>query len=954
IAELESRQRAPEDPPRRASTSAQVYLEADSPLTPELTSEPVPGKVKVPQIGLYDGTSDPDSHLGHYTSWMDLHGASDALRCRMFSLTLGPRAQKWYHSLPPHSIWKWQQLRSAFRSHFIGAQVCLIPKESLANITQKDDESVKDYIARFNDRVQNMEPCHPETLLVMAIAGLKPNSIFRWTLCQNKPNTFQEFLARAQQHIIAEEAMSVPDFNFNPKSSKAGTDEKRKNKFFDKQNKTQFRGPPRGDPNDLEVRAARKQYATDVKSGYQTVYSAGAATIYEEIKGKGILPDTKPLRMPEEKLDKSRYCDYHKSPGHNTDESAVSIFHYALKFPTTRGEGTHFEDQREARELVTFIPSSGVHSTSMGNNEASPQQHASDDTVSEEPNNHVGDPSTSDPLTEDRGRRPGKEPLLEEDELDPRALFKEKSRADRAEPGEDVELVYIDEPVFHKSLRIGSHLQEPLRSELISFLKQNSDVFSWKHENMKGIDPGVASHKLNLDRTIRPVVQKRRKLGPDRQKALEEEVKKLIDNKFIKEAKYPTWVSNPVLVKKSNGLWRLCIDFSDLNKACPKDSYPLPHIDYMVDATSGHELMSFMDAYSGYNQIPMDPEDSEHTSFYSARGLYCYTMMPFGLKNAGVNKMFATLIGHTMEVYVDDMLVKSVHASDHITHLQDMFSILRSYSMVLNPKKCTFGVESGKFLGYMVSQRGIEANPAKIKAIQELTPPTSVKGVQALTGRLAALNRFISKSTDRCRPFFEAIKKEKRFEWTEECQKALDSIKKALVSPPTFQKPKPEEMLFLYLGVSDSAISAVLIREEGLLQSPIYYVSKALHDAELRYPPMEKLAFALVIAARKLRPYFQEHSVTVRTSYPLRQILHRPDTSGRMVKWAIELGQFDIHYQPRTAIMAQALSDFIAEFTPAITVHYNNQPWVLYIDGSSTANRAGAGIVLADPENQLF
>ncbi|CAA0825005.1 Unknown protein, partial [Striga hermonthica] len=206
----------------------------------------------------------------------------------------------------------------------------------------------------------------------------------------------------------------------------------------------------------------------------------------------------------------------------------------------------------------------------------------------------------------------------------------------------------------------------------------------------------------------------------------------------------------------------------------------------------------------------------------------------------------------------------------------------------------------------------------------------------------------------RCKPFFEAIKKGKRFEWTEECQRALDNLKETLISPPTLQKPKSKEMLFLYLGVSESAISAVLIREEGLLQSPIYYVSKALHDAELRYPPMEKLAFALVIAARKLRPYFQEHSITVRTSYPLRQILHRPDTSGRMVKWAIELGQFDIHYQPRTAIKAQALSDFIAEFTPTITIHCNNQPWVLYIDGSSTANRAGAGIVLADPENRLF
>ncbi|CAA0842106.1 Unknown protein, partial [Striga hermonthica] len=573
--------------------------------------------------------------------------------------------------------------------------------------------------------------------------------------------------------------------------------------------------------------------------------------------------------------------------------AAVSIFHYALKFPTTRGEGTHFGDQREARELVTFIPSSGVYSITPVNEENSLPPNTPDDTVPEKSNRGAVVSPTSDPLIEDRGRRPGKEPLIEEDELDPRTQYKEKSRSDRAEPGEEVELIYIDESVFQKSLRIGSHVQEPLRSEIILFLENNSDVFAWKHEDMKGIDPGVASHKLNLDRTVRPIVQKRRKLGPDRQKALEEEeVKKLIDNKFIKEAKYPTWVSNPVLVKKSNGLWRLCIDFSDLNKACPKDSYPLSHIDYMVDATSGHELMSFMDSYSGYNQIPMDPEDSEHTSFYSARGLYCYTMMPFGLKNAGatyqrlVNKTFANLIGHTMEVYVDDMFVKSVHTSDHITHLQDMFNILRSYSMVLNPKKCTFGVESGKFLGYMVSQRGIEANPVKIKAIQDLTPPTSVKGVQALTGRLAALNWFISNSTDRCKPFFEAIKKGKCFEWTEECQKSLTSIKETLASPPTLHKPKPEEMLFLYLGVSDSAISAILIREEGMLQSPIYYVSKALHDAELRYPPMEKLAFALITVARKLRPYFQEHSITVRTSYPLRQVLHRPDTSGRMIKWA--------------------------------------------------------------------
>ncbi|CAA0816898.1 Unknown protein, partial [Striga hermonthica] len=141
LAEIETRQKSHEDSPRHVSTSGNVIIEADSPLAPEHTAEALPAKIKIPQIGMYDGTSDPDAHLGHYTSWMDLHGASDALRCRMFSLTLGPRAQKWYYTLSPHSIWKWQQLRAAFRSHFIRAQVCLISKESTTNIVQKDNEN---------------------------------------------------------------------------------------------------------------------------------------------------------------------------------------------------------------------------------------------------------------------------------------------------------------------------------------------------------------------------------------------------------------------------------------------------------------------------------------------------------------------------------------------------------------------------------------------------------------------------------------------------------------------------------------------------------------------------------------------------------------------------------------------------------------------------------------------
>ena len=146
---------------------------------------------------------------------------------------------------------------------------------------------------------------------------------------------------------------------------------------------------------------------------------------------------------------------------------------------------------------------------------------------------------------------------------------------------------------------------------------------------------------------------------------LKEEVDKLLANKFIREAHYPVWVANPILVKKKNEKWRTCVDFTNLNKACPKDSFSLPRINQLVDVTAGHQLLSFMDANSGYNHIPMKPKNEEHTSFVTNRGLYCYKVMPFGLKNAGatyqrlVNIMFEDLIGKTMEVYMDDMLVKS-------------------------------------------------------------------------------------------------------------------------------------------------------------------------------------------------------------------------------------------------------------------------------------------------------
>jgi hypothetical protein len=338
------------------------------------------------------------------------------------------------------------------------------------------------------------------------------------------------------------------------------------------------------------------------------------------------------------------------------------------------------------------------------------------------------------------------------------------------------------------------------------------------------------------------------------------EVHKLLPAGFIQEVDYPEWLANVVLVKKTTGKWRMCVNFTYLNRACPKDSFPLPRINLLVDSTFGHELFTLMDAFSGYNQIHLDESNQEKTSFITDRGLYYYKMMPFGLKNAGatyhrlVNKMFQGQIGRNIKVYVEDMLVKSIRAAGHIADLRETFETLRNHKMKLNLVKCAFGVSSGKFLGFMVLQRGIDANPEKVSVVLGMQSLQTTKQLQQLTGRMAALNRFISRSTDKCLSFFKILKK--AFEWNSECEEAFEKLKEYLTYPPLLRRPDEGEILYLYLAVSPSAVSSALVHEDSGIQKPLYFTNKALHGAEERYPRIEKLAFALIVSPRRLRPYF--------------------------------------------------------------------------------------------------
>ena len=306
-----------------------------------------------------------------------------------------------------------------------------------------------------------------------------------------------------------------------------------------------------------------------------------------------------------------------------------------------------------------------------------------------------------------------------------------------------------------------------------------------------------------------------------------------------------------------------------------------------------------------------------------------------------------------MEVYIDDMLVKSTTAELHIAHLSEAFQILGNYNMKLNPAKCAFGVSASKFLGFIFNHRGIEANPDKIKVVLDMPSPSGIKEVQRLTGRIAAISQFVSRASDKCQPFFKVLKK--AFQWDAKCEEAFTALKTYLSSPPILVSPIEGELLTLYLAVSDFSTSVVLVRDKEQVQHPFYYCSRALRGAEERYPRMEKLILALITAARKLRPYFQAHTIEVPTEYPMKQVLHKPETSGRLMKWATELSEFDIRYRPKIAIKGQVLADFVMEFTSAETAKdaqttTDFSAWKLSIDGASNAQGSGAGLILTSPE----
>jgi hypothetical protein len=367
---------------------------------------------------------------------------------------------------------------------------------------------------------------------------------------------------------------------------------------------------------------------------------------------------------------------------------------------------------------------------------------------------------------------------------------------------------------------ISEDLTSQDEEKLISCLSRNKDVFAWSALDLVGVSRTIIEHSLGIDPSVRPKKQRLRKMSDEKTEAAKAEVHRLLEANFIEPVAYPTWLANVVMVQKKSGKWRMCIDFTSLNKACPKDNFPLPRIDKIVDSAAGCEVMSLLDCFSGYHQIYMKEEDKASTSFITPFGTYCFVRMPEGLKNAGstfsrLTKMvLESQVGRNIFTYVDNIVVASKNKEDHLADLAETFTNMREAQLRLNPEKCVFGVHQGKILGYLVSHRGIEANPIKIQAIINMTPPQSARDVQLLTGRLAALNRFISKSVERSLPFLKTLRGAKDFPWGPEQAAAFASLKQHLSELATLISPDPSLPLLLYVAASPHAVNAALVQEQ--------------------------------------------------------------------------------------------------------------------------------------------
>jgi hypothetical protein len=481
-------------------------------------------------------------------------------------------------------------------------------------------------------------------------------------------------------------------------------------------------------------------------------------------------------------------------------------------------------------------------------------------------------------------------------------------------------------PGIVENVHIGASCSPDEIVTYTSLFKEFRDIFAWSYEEMLGIDPAIVIHEIKTYLGAKPVWQCLRPVHPHKEAAIKLEVEKLLKAGFIYPVALTEWVSNPIPIDKKGGSIRVCVDYRDINKACPKENFPTPFVDQIVDDCAGSEIFSLMDGFSGYNQINIAPEDQHKMSFICPWGTFAYRKLPFDLKNAGAMFQRAMSyafhnIKHIVQPYFDDLPAHSLRRDDHPNHLQVIFVRCRFYSIRLNPHKCVFCVESGHLLGFIVSRHGIRVDPIKVEAILNLPPPSSLRQLQSLQGKANFLCRFIPNYAEITHGFTHLLKKGSEFISDKVANNAFEALKLSLTKAPLLFPLDYSRDYFLYLATSEYTISMVLIQEDDNHdEHVIYYLSRSLSSTEIKYQHVEKLALAVVQAVQRFRHYILSRKTTVISHCnPMQHILTCQLLGGKYSKWIVILQEFDLEFDHATSKKSLVFTELICDFPHTAT-----------------------------------
>ncbi|XP_047027955.1 uncharacterized protein LOC124636045 [Helicoverpa zea] len=459
----------------------------------------------------------------------------------------------------------------------------------------------------------------------------------------------------------------------------------------------------------------------------------------------------------------------------------------------------------------------------------------------------------------------------------------------------------------------GCKLTPEQRRSLDSFIDSRAPQFA-----RNGPPTEFATHRIKVSPHQEPIACPPYRMSQTKREALQKELDKLLQDDVIEECESP-WASNVVLVGKKDGSLRLCIDYRKLNAVTEPDRYPLPRIEDVLHAAKTSEYMTTLDLRSGYHQVSVCAEDQDKTAFTTPLGTFRFKRMPMGLRNSGatfqrlMDRFRSNLKGVELFCYLDDLIVLSPGPFErHLADLEVVFDRLAMFKLRVNRDKSFFAKESVQFLGHIIVPGGIQVDPDKTAAIDNMAVPRNVKQLKCFLQTSSWYRRFINNYAEVARPLTNLLKKSSVWQWDAEQQEAFERIKSLLVTAPILRQADESKPYVLCTDSSAYCLGAVLMQGEGQDERPIEYASRLLTSAERNYSTTEREALAVVWALGKFRGYVETAKIVVRTDHqPLRWLMSQRSPSGRLARWALTLQEFDlvIEYTPgRSNVVADTLS----------------------------------------------